>query len=594
MKRLFYTIIISCACLVAQAHVEAASFCSQVTPVGTYFTDTVTQAGTYYYSAWTFDLPMQVHFVPTDKSVTTPPQIWVDLTCEPGIYFDPNIQELVADTAKYGISVPMKLSGTSTWVDDHYEFDLRIGKSYRNKLKLVGVDYNVQAYVKVVYSAAGSLIMEQDTSANACLNEAKKVALETSYRVIENDTISTYLLPYKEWLNSGVDSVAISWTGAEPVSVWTHGDNCEFELNTMQCWNVWPIAANGGEYHISRQEMLRAIDSGTQDTTGLFFTKFKSTAEGSFSVRQLIPDLKGSTLLSYNTKNDIVPGELYSFPPVWGETEWQARTRRAVTMYVYTAPDAAPVDSFSFVMQGDSMRVLPLNKTDMKTLNARTSQALLFARFVCSSDFKLLPTTYVGNTCNTTATWLRSGQLIDISKKGKDDIFYVHASDWDGYPYEVTWTGTGILQCYLADACTYTLRPTNSHVIAYHAFTAAGTIYVDITDNKYAEWSMTDADGYVYFRFNHNDPGFVKVTSYAPFMQQDPAEGLLDPVYADDVNTPPGPTTDLESFGPSSPVTDPSSSASDTLSPVTKHLLPNGQIVIIRDGISYTLIGTRL
>ena len=163
-KRILYIILGTLVCTYAYAQ----SFCNKVQPVGTYYEDTIESPGTYYFSAQTFDLPMDVSFTSLDPNCSEAPQIWADLTCTPGIYNDPNIQALVNDTAKYGVSVPMSVQCQTDTVDGHYVHHLKLGKSYKNKLQLVGVDYSVPAYVKVILPCAGVAHMEQDTSSQAC------------------------------------------------------------------------------------------------------------------------------------------------------------------------------------------------------------------------------------------------------------------------------------------------------------------------------------------------------------------------------------------------------------------------------------------
>lgn len=564
----------------------AQSFCSRVQPVGTFYTDTITQPGTYYYSAWTYDLPMQVHFVPSDPSVTTPPQIWVDLTCEPGFYSDPNIQELVRDTVKYGISVPMKLNGTSTWVDDHWEFDLRIGKSYRNKLKLVGVNYNVQAYVKVVYTSPGSLVMEQDTSANVCVNEAKRIELDGRYRILEHDSVTTYLLPYKEWLDQGVDSVALRWEGTAPATVWTHGSNCEFGLNVRDCWDRWQVAANGGEYHVTRQQMETALNQGTQDTTGLFFTKIYSDSEGYLTVRQLMPNLQGSTLLEYDKKNDIVPGELYSFPNTWkGHTQWQAYTRRAVKMYIYNSPEGAAIDSFRLMMQGDTMRVLHMTSDELRALNNKAQGPLLFARFECTGDFRIKPAKWIpADTKLATSVLLHPNTTIRLTPT--DGSSYVTTPIYRIPAHELTnpayfeRNSTSTVTAIMANYYDYTIRKSHQNIIVYTSLSNNSPRQIEYKNGGELEW-MNEKDelGYIYAQFRFTTGGYVIFTCTLPDYL-DPEDGELDPIYYDDQQTPPGPTT---GFG------------SEAQAPVIrKVVLPTGQLVILRDGAAYDLQGRRL
>ena len=576
-SRLFQHIlaILCCACAISFAY--AQSFCHLVQPVGTAYTDTISTPGTYYYSAWTEDLPMDVYFISTDTTCSTPPELWFDLTCTPGVYSDPNIRELIQDTATYGISVPMQLSCETSWVDSlnanvHH---LKLGKSYRNKLKLVGIDYNVQAYVKVELPCGGIAHMEQDTSSQACLNEARSIGLQDETRVLAHDSLTTYLLQYKEWLTQA-DSVLFHWEGEDSVIVWIGTNDCEFYPDALHAWDFYEIAPYG-DFHLSRKTMENALKDKT-DTTGYFFAKIFSNEEGYFSTRPLVPETKGATLLQYNTPQRVKSAApvFYCFPKEWTGVEWVAETRRAVTMYLHTSPELAPVDSFYFDLRDTTIRrELVWSKPEMKLLSSYASGSLLFVRFECSGDFKLTPHEVLsgGTSCVNKAIRIRSGVPYTCVK---ENIYSLYYADWKDYTMEIEWEAPAsniLQQLFIADTCTFELNwnlTSTKNRCVYYKKTPRGGYSGTIDSADIAVWEpRVTQDGYFYVRMTAG--GTITFTNNRP-APQDPDDGLpLDPPQED-----PGPTTDFQT----------------TLPKVgCSKILYNGQIIILRAGKAYTITG---
>ena len=552
--------------------VSAQSFCHLATPVGTSYTDTITTPGTRYYSAWTYDLPIDMYFIASDPNCPTPPEMWFDLTCTPGVYDDPNMQQLIQDTAKYGVTVPMMIGCETTWVDSlsTYVHHLKLGKSYRNRLKLVGIDYNVNAYVKVISPCGGIAQIAQDTSSMACDKEARRVSVLDSTRVLANDSLNTYIFPYKDWI-SQADSVAIYWEGNEPVRIWIEGNVCDFITDVQHAWDYYDIPANG-EYHISRTAMEDALNSGTQDTTGFFYAKVFSAEEGRLFTRPLIPETKGATLLHYDSiqQVSVADNPFFCFPTSWESVEWVAKTRKIVKMYLYTSPELAPVDSFKFDLQDSIRRVLQWSKPEMNLIRKKASSHLLFIRFDCSrEEFKFTPYEFTDAGCLKSTIRLYPGKSEVI---GKSQILGLYYEDIEGYPLQISCVNTSAnnrQNLFIADTCEFTLRwntnATKARCVLYKQTNFGGDTWT-VDSTTIASWkSRITPDGYLYVRGTAD--GTITLTTNKP-EEQDP-EG-------DDPNDDPGPTTDVENTQPKIECT---------------KILYNGQIIILRAGKAYTITG---
>ncbi len=560
-------------------YVHAQSFCHLVQEVGTYYEDTVNAAGTYYYSAYIDSLPMDLYFISADPACATPPELWFDLTCTPGVYDDPNIRELIQDTAKYGISVPMMLGCETTWVDslNTYVHHLKLGKSYRNRLRLVGIDYNVPAYVKVVTACGGIAQIEQDTSSMACYKEARRVLLPDSTRVLANDSLNTYIFPYKDWM-AQADSVALYWEGTDSVILWIESSDCEFIPDALHAWDFYDIPANS-EYHLSRKQMEEALRAAQQDTTGFFFAKIFSASEGRLFTRPLIPETKGATLLHYDSVQQVsvADNSFFCFPKDWRGIEWVADTRRAVKLYLHTSPELAPVDSFYFDLPDTTIRrVLVWSKPEMNLISNYASGQLLFVRFECSGDFKFTPFALSGYSCIGEATRIRSGVSYTCSK---DYTFGLYYSDWKGYPMEIAWdapTVSTLQNLFIGDTCGYEpdwrLTSTKNRCVFYKQTKRGGRQIITIDSASVEDWnSRVTPEGYFYVRMTAG--GTITFITNKPVADQDPDDGLpLDP----EEEEPGGTTTGWFTVEQETQCT---------------KLLYHGQIVIFREGKYYTITG---
>ncbi len=550
--------------------VEAQSFCHLVQPVGTHYEDTIESAGTYYYSAWTFDLPMDVYITSLDPTCSEPPQVWADLTCTPGVYDDPNVRDLVQDTVKYGITVPMALGCETTFENGHYVHHLKLGKSYRNRLQLIGVDYNVQAYVKVVIPCAGAALMEQDTSSQACFKDARWLRLVDSTHVLAYDTLTSYIIPYKDWL-AEADSVALYWEGTQEARMWT-GEECEFKADVQHAWDYYDLPANG-EIHLSKSMLTNAAQHA-QDSAGFMYSRVVCPEEGRLFVRPLMPDLKGATLLRYdNTQTiSVVDTAFYCFPTDWTSVEWIADTRKVVKMMLYASPEEEPIDTFKFDLQDSVRRVLDWSKAEMNAIRANASGALLFMHFDCSrEEFKFTPYDLSTTSCVGSSLRLRPGES---RATGKTQILRIFYEDIEGYPLQmscVNKNASDIQNLFIADTCEFTLRwstnATKKRCVLYKPTARGGETWT-IDSATIASWkNRVTSDGYLYVRTTAD--GTIVVTTDKPEEQDpegdDPGEG--------------GITTGWFTIEPEIEC---------------KKVLHNGQIYIMRGGKAYSITGQAL
>ena len=134
MKKFFLVILCVISALTLSAQTPDGLTCETAIPVNSSYIGSIPAPGTYYFTAWTYDLPLTCYFYPEDENVTEL-YLDIDFSCTPGVYEDPNIQELVDETMGWGIKMPMRFDRFVQGVDPvtnkkyysyvfvHFEYD---------------------------------------------------------------------------------------------------------------------------------------------------------------------------------------------------------------------------------------------------------------------------------------------------------------------------------------------------------------------------------------------------------------------------------------------------------------------------------------
>ena len=117
--------------------------CENAIPVDTSYVGSVPAAGTYYYSASTYDLPMTCYFYP-ETTIDQAPKIYVDFTCTPGVYEDPNLQNMIMSASGWGVETPIAFYFNRSLDENNREvYTLTINETYREMMTMFDITYNI-------------------------------------------------------------------------------------------------------------------------------------------------------------------------------------------------------------------------------------------------------------------------------------------------------------------------------------------------------------------------------------------------------------------------------------------------------------------
>lgn len=517
--------------------------CETAIPVDTAYRGSVPQAGTYYYSAWTYDLPMTCYFYPVETDMANPPSVEVDFTCTPGIYADPKVEDLVTSASSgWGIKVPIPFAFNSA-IDEKTNqlyYTLTIKEFYREMMASYGISYNVQAFVKVTAPCAGKVRMAPDTAFQACVDNSHWLSLPDAMQAGVTHTEDSYVLPLSDWQN---DSIRFCWTGTKaPVRVWI-GEKCDFEMKTtgdnpaLDYIDLSPDAGNGEHiYDYSKQAINDIINMFGRG--GVYYARVASTEDAQVIIeyKPMSEAMARAILLQLDKPVQVAANDtaqVYYFPAKWQNKNilFSASTNKPVRAYfaknvTFSTKKSDPIliDSCDFSLYNNG-RGLGLSRTEMEILCKQTIGDYVFVKFVSPVATTITPTEWNVCDCVQRTKPILVNDSCRLPEQNTLTPWRIRYDEWAAQDVKLYWKGRAKLYVYLADTCQkFNLASSNQRVVFYHEFAIkrnGTTDTLTLTTSDMAKWrDRVDKDGYLYFRFNNSRAGdlltFANVTEPEP------------------------------------------------------------------------------
>ena len=505
--------------------------CTTAIPLGTEYKADITGSQTVWYSAWTFDLPLAVYFMPQNESDPAP-EVEMDFTCTKGVYTDSIICSLFCPNSGSGINIdmPHKPKLKTDHIDGKLVYYLAVGKEYRDLLLKVGISYNVEVFVKVTYHSKGMISIAPDDMFSSCMDGAKFKHMGDTIRVKAKDKDRHVIVPYVQWQQ---DSIYYIWNGDSKVTI-AIGADCKHDPTDgedetiLQRKNIQP----GDSLKVTSADMTRYVKFEDNEA-GMFFLKCYSTSDGVLTIKKVpqAPPRGNATLLKYDQQvviNSNDTNALYAIPSSWDTaTIFTTPTDHIFKMYVHTEPDFLLKDamkSYQFLAY-EKGHWLGIFDEDMKALWENTTEKYLYVRFECAVKTTLMPRIWDTSDCLLGSTLIHTGTTTLSVEKGSYGAKYYrfYYNSWRGGDIIFQWNGTrSTCPTYIGDTCTFAASASNAHVIVNKKIQKGDSW--SITKDELVQWATrVDPDGYLYIRFNPDEAGEMVVTSTAP--------DEIDPVY---------------------------------------------------------------
>ena len=505
--------------------------CETAIPVGNNFEASIPSAGTYYYSASTYDLPLTCYFYP-ETPIDQAPKIYVDFTCNSGVYDDPNIVELLDAGTGWGIALPMIFTFTDEYNQDYNKYySLTISEFYRELMAQFNITYDVKAFVKLEVSGAGKVTLTPDTAFKSCVQNSTWLTLSSSIATQANFVSDSYVLPFADWKN---DSIQFRWTGVStPASLWI-GETCDFKLTTtgdsaaIAQFVLQPDAGNNEHiYAMTKTEISDFISQ--YGLGGVYYVKVVAAedAEVVFEKKPMSPEMQKAIPLQLNQTVSVAANaadQVYYFPIEWENNSmyWSFATMGNVTAYFSnnvtfeaSSDDPSVCAIYEIPLVG-TKRELKLSTNQMSSLCSNAIGDHMFVKFVTKQATTFTPSLWSAGYCAENSNELYLNQMVSLQRNSTSTAWRVNIEEWAQQDVQLFWRGNGSIKIYLGDTCKgYTPSQTNQHVKYYSEVTVKTNGSRDTLTITKAELEnliqYADADGYLYFRFNNRNTGNLEV-----------------------------------------------------------------------------------
>ena len=403
----------------------------------------ITEPGEYWFTAWTYDLPLNVHFTPNVDNSTTSPEVLVDFTCDPGVYNDPKLHDVINNVSSFGLELPVEFLCAKVERYGKIEWDLSINANYREELTKCGITYNVQAFVKVYFPEAGKISLRPDTTYTSCMDNAIYVNLGDTLDVTANDNVTFYAFPYSEWCK---DSIQFVWTGNEPAQVYLAVQECDFTPVTTNpfVWAVYDVAKDN-PYKVQSQDMKNAIKQHASG--GLYYAKVVSPSAGKLLVEKIPMKAAqgGAQVLTLGQEIQVQEDALYCFPKTWSAAQFVASTTQPVSMYVSNTADFTATDTDANVLdvfaadRYNNQRIVYLSSVEIATLAEQATDEYIYVRFSCPASTEIAVDTWNATTCAGDSYMIPANEAVRIEPNTSYKIYRLRYSDFQGEELKMQW-----------------------------------------------------------------------------------------------------------------------------------------------------------
>lgn len=522
-----------CAFLIgtcAPTHAQKdGSTCYKAIPIGNEYKENISSAQTIWYTARTFDLPLAVYFIPQNESDPAP-EVEMDFSCTSGIYSDPIICMLFCKGGTLTMPMPHRPILKETTVDGQLAYYISVGKSYRDLLVQMGIDYNVDVVIKVTYHSAGYMSIAPDDMFANCVEVEKIVHLGDSIPVEADDKESYVIVPYVQWQ---YDSIQYEWFGTTPC-ILSVGNNCTFNPIDGMDEAIMDGGPNsdhnpiqpGGKWKVTSDLLMQYVSDTVRfpNEAGMFFAKFYSEAPGGMKISRIptVPPRGDAIIMRYDRTYALSAYDtiIYAMPKTWVEdVQFSTPTAHLFSMSIASDPDFSDAHtlatySFNPTYEGHA---LTLMGTQLKELWRKAVDQYLYVRFICSEATSVTPSKQKISPCMSKSKLITRGQEITVTKGDNGKVFYrFYYNHWKGGNMTFRWKNTRT-KCplYMGDTCSYENSAADAHVFLSADIPVNGT-WTLTKDGLDTLEKYVDGDGYLYILFYPGAQAKMIISTDAP------------------------------------------------------------------------------
>lgn len=521
LRDLFLLLLLPCINTVLYAAESAGASCDNPIQLTKEYDATITEPGIYWFSSWTYDLPVRVYYIPDNGETDKPLKAYVDFTCTPGVYNDPHLMELTDMADGWGYAMPLEFVADPTTIDGKPAYALTVEDTYRELMRQFDITYNVEAKVQVEIPAAGKIQLAPDSVFRQCIESSHWLQLPDTIHITPTMSDSVFVMPVTDWKN---DSIRMTWTGTEqPLSIWL-GSSCDYELSTTDpnvlYYFVVSFSKDKNYIDFSSKELKKII--GMLGEGGFYYVKLVSAEKADFIIdyKQMSEDMARAIPMELEQPVAVAAedtAQYYYFRKKWDmySVQWTANTQDTIVAYFGNTPTFAISSSDSHYLgkyclypQSSGSR-MSLSSRELTRMTADAEMDFLFVRFDAPQATEITPSVWsVGDCVNNSVEILPNDSLMLLANQ-PTNVYRIDYAKWGKGDVAISWNGFSFVRTYLADTCSFNLSATNAHVLNYKVLQKIDTMQIT-KDWLLGMSDRVDADGFLYFRFNTSGVGDLR------------------------------------------------------------------------------------
>ncbi len=535
MKHVLFTIFAAMFAMTAIAQSDGSS-CEKAIYVDSLMVQSVEANTTYWFTANTDDLPLTVYFFP-DEEPEVAPEIYIDFTCEPGVYEDQNIRDIVDLAIDMGIYFPLGAPFDTIEVDGATAYRMSYERDLLELLVMLGIDYSVPVYVSFRSPVSGSAQVSNIKTVTLCSELHQRVEMRDTIYLQANRPGLVYF-PVTEWKDKNMSFI---WNGEGNIRAYLEPD-CEFDTLTSDFTYTFEETSAEG------YPMQTAIDLDVDNyirysDDGNMYVLFMAEGDGEVYVTDYIDH--GIVTINTCTKNTKstaitfpttaeglalaakIPTKSYRIQATDIQNQnirlkWKTTENKLAVAYFanFCGFDLMPsdpdvIDTVHFVYnEAEQAMIAEMPMERVNKLVRQNTDGWLFMQIYRQEAGTFWWDSYevVEPGCDEKSILLLPNDSAYMPANYYNTSYKMPVNAWDGYAYAFTWRGTRKAYVFIADTCSFPLAPYNMHVGKYMELNPNTSVELSKEDMAHLAANYADADGQLYLRLRSDAEGSL-VTS---------------------------------------------------------------------------------
>ena len=541
MKQLLFSLLAVLCTMTAVAQSQGNSnLCDKAIYVDSTLVQPIEVNELYLFTGNTEDLPISVYFIP-DEVPTNEPFIYVDLTCEIGVYKDDKIKELIEFAAGLDVYFPLAMPLNKMEQDGKTIYYVSYDRGLIDLLAALGIDYSVPVYVLFESEVTGTIQVNNIKTITSCTDlSVRGVNLQDTIHLQANKE-ALYYFPVSEWKG---ENMSFTWTGSTALTAYLEKD-CAFEDRNASRYIYDFSGTNTLGQYVQNVPAIDIQNYISYSEDGNLYVLFTPTEDGDVYVKNYVDH--GAVTINTCTKNAkstaidfpildaglameaSIPSKSYRIESDKLKNKdvrltWKASENKTAVAYFANfcgfelkASDPDVVDTIHFAYNEELQAMIAdIPRERINKIAEQNTDGWLFMQIYRqeAGTFSWDEYEVVYPDCDSKSILLQPNDSVEMPADYYNTSYKLVAKDWIGYRHTFTWKSTRQAYIFIADSCSFPLAPYNVHVGKYMVVNPNDSVSMSVDDIEMLNKDFTDEYGNLYLRLRSTAPGELVVRQY--------------------------------------------------------------------------------